>query len=97
LQEQKGLLSNPWDQLPRRQQQVLVRLLARVKSDKSAELIVKPMDVESWFSVSDRTAREWLSDWVKVDFVKPISTGAGDRIHKYELIDSWCKVLEQAS
>jgi Fic family protein len=97
LQEQKGLPSNPWDQLPRRQQQVLVRLLARIKSEKSAELIVKPMDVESWFAVSDRTAREWLSDWVKLGFVKPISTGAGDRIHKYELISSWRKVLEQAS
>ncbi len=97
LQIRKGLPSNPWDQLPRRQQQVLVRLLARKKSEKAAKLTISPSDVESWFVVSDRTAREWLLEWTKADFIKPVSSGIGSRIHRYELVESWQKVLEQAS
>ena len=80
LQVKKGLPSNSWDELPRRQQQILVRLLARIKSDKKAELTVRPADVESWFAVSDRTAREWLSTWTETGFVLPASGGTGSRI-----------------
>jgi Fic family protein len=97
LQVKKGLPSNPWDELPRRQQQILVRLLARMKSDRAAELTIRPADVESWFAVSDRTAREWLSNWTESGFVKPASGGTGSRTHKYQLATSWQKVIEQAS
>ncbi|MDZ4834941.1 MAG: hypothetical protein SGJ27_14280 [Candidatus Melainabacteria bacterium] len=98
LQAEKGLPSTPWDQLPRRQQQVLVRLVARIKSEKTAlELLVRPSDIESWFAVSDRTARQWLSDWTESGFVSPIVAGAGNRIHKYQLSEEWQKVTKQAS
>lgn len=96
LQQIKGLPSAPWDQLSRRQQQVLTRLLARKLSDAEALPIVRPAEIETWFAVSDRTARDWLLDWSNTGFVVPASSGSGARVHRYELTESWQLVLEQA-
>lgn len=98
LQVKKGLPATPWDSLPRRQQQVLVRMLARLKTEsRPDELTIRPADIESWFAVSDRTARQWLAEWTDNGFVKPILAGAGRRIHRYELVETWMKVVQQAS
>lgn len=96
LQQTKGLPSAPWDRLSRRQQQVLTRLLARKLGDATALPIIRPSEIETWFAVSDRTAREWLVDWSNDGFVVPASAGSGVRIHRYELTESWQLVLEQA-
>lgn len=98
MQVQSGLPSTPWDKLPRRQQQVLVRLLTRIKVDgKNVDLNIRPSDIESWFAVSDRTARQWLAEWTEFGFVSPISSGTGSRVHKYKVDSVWNEILEQAS
>lgn len=94
LQVKKGLPSTPWDTLARRQQQVMTRLLAKRLTVPSSDLTIKVADIESWFAVSDRTAREWLTEWTESGFVSPITSGAGTRIHRYELASAWKKILE---
>ncbi|MBX9770585.1 MAG: Fic family protein [Candidatus Obscuribacterales bacterium] len=96
LQVKRGMPSVPWDELSRRQQQILTRLLARTLSDAQALMTIRASDVESWFAVSDKTAREWLSDWAEHGFVVPASAGTGARTHRYQLADTWLAILEQA-
>lgn len=96
LQVQQGRPSAPWDQLSRRQQQVLTRLLARKLSDENASFFIRSADIETWFAVSDRTAREWLAHWSQAGFLLPASSGAGARTHRYDLAQDWKVILEQA-
>lgn len=97
LQTQKGLPSAPWDRLSRRQQQVLTRLLTRKLDEPRNSLSIRPADVQAWFGVSDTTAHEWLSNWVKETFVVPVQSGKGERVRRYELPANWQTVIEQAT
>jgi Fic family protein len=79
----------PWERLARTSQQLLTRLLARVLDGVESPFTINPTDIESWFGVSDRTAREWLKDWAKDCFIIPVLTGSGARIRSYELAPEW--------
>ncbi len=96
LQVRQGGSPAPWDQLSRRQQQVLTRLLARRMTAADEPFMIRPADIETWFAVSDRTAREWLGDWSDAGFVVPASAGTGARTYRYDLAQFWKDVLEQA-
>lgn len=79
----------PWESLPRLQQQVLTRLLARVLDGIENPFLINRSDIESWFGVSDRTAGEWLKEWAEEDFINPILAGSGQRIRSYALAEEW--------
>ncbi|MDF0556026.1 hypothetical protein, partial [Kamptonema sp. UHCC 0994] len=79
----------PWESLPRRQQQILTRLLARVLDGVENPFAISPKDIESWFGVSDKTAREWLQEWAESGFVSPVLAGSGARIRSYTLASEW--------
>jgi Fic family protein len=96
LQIQQGLPSVPWEQLSRRQQQILTRLLSRSLDDPKGQLAIRPADVQTWFGVSDNTAHEWLAGWVESGFMMPVQAGKGERIRRYELVPDWQAVVEQA-
>jgi len=88
----------PWDELSRRQQQILTRLLARLLARDEAEpLVIRASDVENWFGISNRTSREWLRDWGDNGFISPIQSGTGQRIQRYQLSDPWAALLNQAT
>jgi Fic family protein len=84
----------PWDNLSRRQQQMLTRLLARTLSTMDNALVIRPADIEEWFGVSNRTAREWLQEWSQDNFVEPIMVGSGLRVRAYQLAEFWVKFLQ---
>ncbi|OUC16182.1 MAG: hypothetical protein B0A82_03265 [Alkalinema sp. CACIAM 70d] len=96
MYQARDIPSVPWDNLSRRQQQILTRLLARILSKMSNPLVIRPADIESWFGISDRTAREWLGEWVETCFMEPIYSGEGKRIREYKLADTWSKLLHSA-
>jgi Fic family protein len=80
----------PWEKLPRTSQQLLTRLLARVLEGYENPFVLNPSDIESWFGVSDRTAREWLKDWAEDGLVNAsVKAGSGERIRSYVLADKW--------
>lgn len=85
----------PWEELPRLQQQVLTRLLARVIDAVNNPFVISPTDVASWFGVSDKTAREWLREWSESGFVNPTFAGAGQRVRSYTLAEKWVKAFFQ--
>lgn len=88
----------PWEELSRRQQQILTRLLARLLAREEAEpLVIRASDVENWFGISNRTSREWLRDWGDNGFISPIQSGTGQRIQRYQLSDPWAALLNQAT
>ncbi len=88
----------PWEELSRRQQQILTRLLARLLANEEAEpLVIRAADVENWFGISNRTSREWLRDWGDNGFIRPIQSGTGQRIQRYQLSDPWASLLNQAT
>jgi Fic family protein len=84
----------PWDDLSRRQQQLLTRLLARTLSFVDDALVIRPSDVEEWFGVSNRTAREWLQDWTEENFVQSVMAGSGLRVRSYKLAEPWVKLIQ---
>jgi cell filamentation protein, protein adenylyltransferase len=86
----------PWEQLTRRQQQVLTRLLARAITGVPRASEVQAPEVQSWFGVSGNTAREWLGEWARSGFVVPVPGAAGVRVRRYRLAPRWTKLLEQA-
>jgi Fic family protein len=94
LYEARDIPSVPWDNLPRRNQQVLTRLLSRVLSEMPAPLTIRPTDIEEWLGVSDRTAREWLGEWIENDFLEAVSSGTGTRIREYNLAPQWTNLLK---
>jgi Fic family protein len=88
----------PWEELSRRQQQILTRLLARLLAREETEpLVIRAADVENWFGISNRTSREWLRDWGDNGFISPIQSGTGQRIQRYQLSDPWASLLNQAT
>lgn len=91
----RDLPTLPWDGLSRRQQQLLTRLLSRVLAQVDLPLIIRPSDVENWFGVSNRTAREWLTEWVASGFLHPVLAGSGTRIREYVLAETWARLLQE--
>jgi Fic family protein len=96
LYQERSTSNVPWDELSRRQQQMLTRLLARVLAGIPEPLTVRPADVEAWFGISDRTAREWLGAWADENFMEPVASGQGVRIREYQLAESWASFLMEA-
>ncbi|MFM7447471.1 MAG: Fic family protein [Leptolyngbyaceae cyanobacterium] len=96
LYQARGIAKVPWDELSRRQQQMLTRLLARVLAGIPIPLTVRPADVEAWFGISDRTAREWLGEWANENFMEPVTSGQGVRIREYRLAEPWASFLIEA-
>jgi len=79
----------PWEKLARTSQQLLTRLLARVLDGVESPFTINPSDIESWFGVSDHTAREWLKTWTEDGFIIPVKKGSGSRVRIYTLAPEW--------
>jgi Fic family protein len=79
----------PWEALPRRSQQLLTRLLARVLDGVENPFAIDVSDVASWFGVSDKTAREWLQEWTEGSLIHPVWAGSGARVRSYALAEEW--------
>ncbi len=79
----------PWEELPRRSQQLLTRLLARVLDGVKNPFVISVLDVASWFGVSDKTAREWLQEWTEGSLIHPVLAGSGTRVRSYALGEEW--------
>jgi Fic family protein len=79
----------PWERLPRTSQQLLTRLLARVLDGLENPFVINSSDIDSWFGVSERTAREWLKQWAEEGFVNAVTTGSGERVRSYILASEW--------
>ncbi len=70
LRARRPRIRAPWEALPRRQQQLLSRLvLADPEGDEVAGFTAG--DVANWFMVSAQTARAWLSEWREAGLVAP--------------------------
>jgi len=85
----------PWESLSRLQQQILTRLMARVIDKAENPFMINPTDVSEWFGVSDKTAREWLKEWLQSGFVNPILSGSGQRVRSYNLSQKWLEAFFQ--
>ncbi|HAA29857.1 MAG TPA: Fic family protein, partial [Cyanobacteria bacterium UBA8553] len=85
----------PWESLPRPQQQILTRLLARVLDGVENPFVINPSDIASWEGVSDNTAREWLKEWATEGFVNPVLAGEGVRVRSYTLAEEWVETCFQ--
>lgn len=83
----------PWETLSRRQQQVLTRLMLSSLEAGTAQVQLRPADVQSWFEVAPATARGWLGDWVEDGFVCPVSAQGGQRVRRYELAERWRELI----
>ncbi len=79
----------PWEELPRRSQQLLTRLLARVLDQVENPFVIDVSDVASWFGISDKTAREWLQEWTAGGLIAPVLVGSGARVRNYTLVEEW--------
>jgi Fic family protein len=79
----------PWEELSRRSQQLLTRLLARVLDGVENPFVISVSDVASWFGVSDKTAREWLLEWTEGSLIHPVWAGSGARVRSYTLAEEW--------
>lgn len=97
LHQRRSTPGAPWEELSRQQQQVLTSLLSKALAENTDLQSLRPTDVESWFGVSDKTARSWLSEWEKAGFLIAVAgRGAGTRTHKYTLSPQWQLVLTEA-
>ncbi|XZO04166.1 MAG: hypothetical protein ACM65L_10800 [Microcoleus sp.] len=79
----------PWEELSRRSQQLLTRLLARVLDEVENPFAIGVSDIASWFGISDKTAREWLQEWTEGGLIYPVLVGSGARVRSYALAEEW--------
>lgn len=79
----------PWEELSRRSQQLLTRLLARVLDGVENPFAIGVSDIASWFGISDKTAREWLQEWTEGGLIYPVLVGSGARVRSYALAEEW--------
>ena len=86
----------PWEELPRRQQQVLTRLLLASVEQQTALIELRPADIRDWFEVSAATARKWLHEWVDAGFVEPEDTANQQRVRRFSLAARWRTLVEEA-
>lgn len=86
----------PWERLSRRQQQVLMWLATRRFLNQSADLSIRPADLQEWFGISANTARDWLREWAANQFVDLRAGAKGLRIRVYPLATSWRELLDLA-
>jgi len=70
LRETRPRVKAPWETLPRRQQQLLSRLvLADPGSDEVPGFAAT--QIADWFMVSAQTARAWLGEWREAGLIAP--------------------------
>lgn len=86
----------PWEELPRRQQQVLTRLLMSSIDRQTPQFELRPVDIQSWFEVSASTARSWLHEWVETGFLEAAPTETGQRVRRFLLSLRWRKIVEMS-
>lgn len=79
-----------WEDLNRRQQQLLSRL-AVVESEGMEAPTFIPRDIADWFVVSTRTAREWLQEWRSEEFVLPAS--GEERVRSWRLSEDFQRLV----
>lgn len=78
-------VTSEWENLDRRQQCVLVRMLG-LGAGVQAPGSIETADVMVWFGVSRPTAIGWLGEWEKAGFLVPRGEG---RSRRYSLSDAW--------
>ncbi len=83
----------PWEELGRREQQVLSRLVI-AEPDAGQTLCFSPGDVSLWFGVSARTARQWLRQWQAEGFVLPAS--GQERVRRWMVAPEHAELVAQA-
>jgi Fic family protein len=90
LHEKAPRSSAPWEELDRRQQQLLSRLvLAEPESDEVPGFTAG--DVSDWFSVSLQTARAWLREWHEAGLVLP--SGGRVRVRAWRLSEEFAALV----
>ena len=80
----------PWEQLPRRQQQLLCRLVIE-HPEAGQEPTFSPADVAKWFMVSPNTARAWIREWGEKGLVEPAR--GRQRVTSWRLVDGYRGLL----
>jgi Fic family protein len=96
LYEDVEPIDMPWEELSRRQQQVLTRLLLSSFEQQVAHVELRPSDIKSWFEVSAPTARAWLHEWVDDRFLEPVGSGQTQRVRRYQLGTEWREIIERS-
>lgn len=92
LHDAEPQAAQPWEQLNRRQQQLLSRLV--IKDAKALIVpVFTPSEVADWFMISDRTARDWLDEWREQGVVEPASGQA--RIRSWRLNPQLTELVER--
>jgi hypothetical protein len=80
----------PWEELSRRQQQLLSRLVV-VDPDGKGVATFTPGDIADWFMVSAQTARAGLRQWHDAGFVAP--AGGRQRIRVWVLNEEFSALV----
>ena len=90
LYEAMPRLSFVWEDLNRRQQQVLSRLVLETPESPEVPTFAAG-DIERWFGVSNTTAHTWLESWRAADFIEPAS--GRQRITSWRLAKSYQRLV----
>lgn len=69
--------------LTRRLESLVSRVISLSVGQSSSPVEFTPTDVSDWFGVSDKTAREWLTQWRDLGYVEPAS--GSERVRSWRL------------